>query len=383
MRLVGSKLREATLLPVANPGLCLKYGIMFEMDQEPESKVRQYGRFKITCDTDTTGEETEGFFGATDSYVKDNGYNSSYKIAAAEYEAIEGAPENQGVVDENVMSMEQDLESSHHFYCWQCGSKGSIVVNGHEVCNMCQTAPSLVPPSSSSSSFSPNRSLSDSFGTHLMEVEDTSIPSHTHCVVLDCANIAHSYGIDRFNAKGIQLAIAYFEKTYCMSRLKIIGFIKAQAFKRRPRPGDGSSYRGNAMMETDDVDYLTALEKAKKISSVPPGEDDDVYILTESKRRGGFILTNDQFTDHQVRLLVGGRNGHDNNNNNNNNNRHNNVNNDEDNKLNDFKRHIEYFKCGYTWINDELRPYPASPMSLSLQDIEAIHCTCQRCLERM
>ena len=196
----------------------------------------------------------------------------------------------------------------------------------------------------------------------------------TYYIVLDCANIAHSYGVDHFNARGIHLAFSYFEHNYCSSRLNIIGFIKADAFKKRPRPSLNSNYKGNAMMETNQVDYLSDLERAKKISCVPPTEDDDVYILTESKKRDAFILSNDQFTDHQLRLLVdddsSGNNSVDGS-----------YSGDKDDKLGDFRDHIKYFKSGYTWVQDELRPYPASPMMRTLREIEINNCKCQQCTE--
>ena len=124
-------------------------------------------------------------------------------------------------------------------------------------------------------------------------------------------------------------------------------------------------------MQTDDVDYLSDLERDRKISCVPPGEDDDVYILTESKERNAFILSNDRFTDHQLRLLVNGdRNcgavDSDNSD-------------GKDDKLGDFKSHIEHFRSGYTWVHDELRPYPASPMMQTLREIEANNCFCLKC----
>lgn len=56
--------------------------------------------------------------------------------------------------------------------------------------------------------------------------------------------------------------------------------------------------RGNSCMETDDWEILNKLVHTGKVTVVPAGDHDDVYILTYARFHDGFVVSNDFFIDH-------------------------------------------------------------------------------------
>ena len=206
------------------------------MYSDNKSVFRATGRFKYTYDTDPADEGGNlGVAHPADSVVE-SVYKSVYSDAVSNYKAVEGVPSyaeeylrelNDG---DDEMATEEGTRNFFQFRCWKCDARGSLVLNGEEVCNTCYT-PSTQSSSFFSSSRSPPRSVPNCFGTHLMEIDRgiETIDSITYCIIIDCANIAHSYGVDRFDARGIHLAFSYFERTYCMSKLEVMGFVKAGA----------------------------------------------------------------------------------------------------------------------------------------------------------
>lgn len=51
-------------------------------------------------------------------------------------------------------------------------------------------------------------------------------------------------------------------------------------------------------MQTDDWEALDTLIRRNIVVRVPPGTNDDEYILEFSKNNNAFIVSNDFFTDH-------------------------------------------------------------------------------------
>jgi hypothetical protein len=91
-------------------------------------------------------------------------------------------------------------------------------------------------------------------------------------VVLDGANIGWSFGRTSFSAAGLVIALRFFESI----KVDTVTFLPASYVTKRP--SDGS--RGNSLMETEDVEILTALVDAGRLTMVPPGNDDDLFILS-------------------------------------------------------------------------------------------------------
>ncbi len=134
-------------------------------------------------------------------------------------------------------------------------------------------------------------SLEDVFAEMVI---DTPANEENVLIVLDCANIGWSYGVDRFSANGVKLAISYFQQLH----MNIRAFLPAPFIKAKPK--DGLKY--NAVMETDGIDYLTNQVIDKVISLVPAGDSDDAYILKYARENNGFVVSNDHFRDHIASL---------------------------------------------------------------------------------
>ncbi len=123
--------------------------------------------------------------------------------------------------------------------------------------------------------------------------------------VLDAANIG-KYGLNkeegashtRFDANKLLAAIEYFESR----GVQTISFLP-QAILRK-RPGKNDAHEGNACMQTDTIDILNSLVVQKKVCLVPPGDDDDMYVLKYSRESNHFVVSNDFYSDH-IRLLRG------------------------------------------------------------------------------
>jgi hypothetical protein len=126
---------------------------------------------------------------------------------------------------------------------------------------------------------------------------------HRVKVVLDAANIGRS-GLEKgpreahapFDADKLQAAVAYFEAL----DIDVTAFLPAAMVRRRPNKGD--SDKSNARMQTESVDTLNGLITSKKVTLVPAGADDDMYVLNYSRENNCFIVSNDFFKDHVVRM---------------------------------------------------------------------------------
>lgn len=132
-------------------------------------------------------------------------------------------------------------------------------------------------------------------------------------VVLDCANIGWSFGKTDFSTEGLEISLRFFKSldihvagnnqqvNNCVrntSSVNVVGFLPASYIRRRP--SDGS--RGNAKMETDDLSRLDALVSTYDITLVPPGSDDDQFILAYAWKHKYYVVSNDFYTDHVVSL---------------------------------------------------------------------------------
>ena len=94
-------------------------------------------------------------------------------------------------------------------------------------------------------------------------------------VVLDCANIGWSFGRTCFSAQGLLLALRFFESL----NIATTGFLPAHYARRKP--SDDS--RGNALMETEQLEQLSALVATNRITLVPSGCEDDLFILSHGE----------------------------------------------------------------------------------------------------
>jgi hypothetical protein len=121
-------------------------------------------------------------------------------------------------------------------------------------------------------------------------------------VVLDCANIGWNFGVNAFDARGVELAISYFRHNH----IDVVAFIPASYLRAKPRQIHGTvqPVRGNAMMLTEEVEMLTSLVQQKLLTTVPAGDSDDAYILNYARDNNGFVISNDLFHDHLNGLEV-------------------------------------------------------------------------------
>ena len=94
-------------------------------------------------------------------------------------------------------------------------------------------------------------------------------------VVLDCANIGWAFGRSCFSVHGVLLAMRFFDSLGIAST----GFLPASYARRKP--SDDS--RGNALMETEQLEELTALVDGGRITLVPPGCEDDLFVLSHGE----------------------------------------------------------------------------------------------------
>lgn len=118
-------------------------------------------------------------------------------------------------------------------------------------------------------------------------------------IILDGANIGWNYGIDRFNIKGIELALEYIQecikdddRSYCF-----VVFLPSSYARKKPDKRYDHSLK-NVMMEDQDYETLHNLINSGIITLVPPGNNDDEYIISYARDNNGFIISNDFFIDH-------------------------------------------------------------------------------------
>jgi hypothetical protein len=133
--------------------------------------------------------------------------------------------------------------------------------------------------------------IADSFSEM---VTDHPVERKVPLVVLDSANIGWCFGEGAFSARGLQLAVEYFQR----QKVEIKAFLPAYYVQQKP--SDGS--RQNSVMETDEISYLQTLIRQKILALVPSGESDDAYIIQYARECSGFIITNDMFRDHMNSL---------------------------------------------------------------------------------
>ncbi len=133
-------------------------------------------------------------------------------------------------------------------------------------------------------------------------------------IVLDAANIGWHYGCgESFVAEGVAIAVDNLSKfqingnAACQCNdglngnhlnqsrvLEIIAFLPFHYFRIKPRNGGYT----NGMMQTENVDILEDLARAKLLAPVPSNDSDDAYILNYARENNGFIISNDRFQDH-------------------------------------------------------------------------------------
>lgn len=122
--------------------------------------------------------------------------------------------------------------------------------------------------------------------------------------------------MDYYSSHGLKLVYEYFANF----EVNIVGFIPASYARRRPTNGE----RGNALMETEDLEILNTLISSRKVgysktsciilicdalgfglqlTVVPSGNNDDIYILTFARQYEAFVVSNDFFMDH-IRSLT-------------------------------------------------------------------------------
>jgi hypothetical protein len=133
------------------------------------------------------------------------------------------------------------------------------------------------------------RTVEDIFAeTDVLRNDDNEIH-----VVLDCANIGYDYGQDDFSAQGVYAALQYFKNARFL-QLRVTAFLPAYMVRRKPTDGA----RGNAIMQTEDIELLQRLVEARELTLVPPADYDDFYIIAFAYKHNGFIISNDRFKDH-------------------------------------------------------------------------------------
>ncbi len=110
-------------------------------------------------------------------------------------------------------------------------------------------------------------------------------------VVLDGANIGWGAGEDRFSSEGLQKALDFFRDTGICA---VTAFLPSAFLKKRPS-GD---QKGNALMETEEWTKLHSLVQNERLTLVPAGMDDDVFILEYARRNEAFVVSNDFYQNH-------------------------------------------------------------------------------------
>ena len=117
------------------------------------------------------------------------------------------------------------------------------------------------------------------------------------CVVIDAANIGWAHGHNTvFSSSGIKIAVDYFQQFG--NKVDIKCFLPSQYYRRRPI---GES-RGNALMQTSDWEIIDNLVSLGILIIVPAGDSDDEYIITYARVHNGFVVSNDFYSDHVLKL---------------------------------------------------------------------------------
>ena len=91
-------------------------------------------------------------------------------------------------------------------------------------------------------------SIENSFNEMVL---DSPLHKERLLIVIDSANVGYNYGNNTFNAKGIEIAIKYFQSL----KFDVKAFIPISYYKSKPR--DKSI--GNAKMQTEDAELIEFL----------------------------------------------------------------------------------------------------------------------------
>lgn len=131
-------------------------------------------------------------------------------------------------------------------------------------------------------------------------------------VVIDAANVGMHDAPDtssacqgriplnsRIDANRIAAAIEYFRQR----NVGVAAFIPAYVLRRKgpasaSAKGPGSE---NVMMQTETQEVLQSLVDSRRLATVPPNDNDDLYILEFAREKNALVVSNDCFRDHCAR----------------------------------------------------------------------------------
>ncbi|CAK4985833.1 unnamed protein product [Aphanomyces euteiches] len=114
--------------------------------------------------------------------------------------------------------------------------------------------------------------------------------------ILDGANIGFFHGRNmgqhkrkkrHFSARGIWLALKYFNHRYGPTKPRAVAFLPQRFIESR--------YEDNL---ADDVELLTSLMEENLLFLTPAGVDDDLFMLKYAEKHNLSIVTNDNLADH-------------------------------------------------------------------------------------
>lgn len=145
------------------------------------------------------------------------------------------------------------------------------------------------PVQAASAAPAPPATIEDTFAEMVV---DQPVDRSKILIVLDCANIGWNYGLDRFSAKGVQLALDFFSAW----EVEVRAFLPESYMKKNSRCylSQAEAYESHALLSR----YLVQ----RHLSLVPSGDSDDAYILNYARENNGFIVSNDHYRDHIASL---------------------------------------------------------------------------------
>ena len=132
-----------------------------------------------------------------------------------------------------------------------------------------------------------------------------SIPTKSKpLIVIDAQNVAMRMGKNQvFKVKGIQIVAEFFQKNghevicfmpdYLLDQKKVI---------QRKKENAGAMNPNSQSKAPDDFHLLKALEKKGIIVGTPSQDYDDSYCISQAKKKGGFMVTNDKFRDYIAKI---------------------------------------------------------------------------------
>ncbi|EWM22776.1 Ribonuclease Zc3h12a-like protein [Nannochloropsis gaditana] len=105
----------------------------------------------------------------------------------------------------------------------------------------------------------------------------------------------------RIDASRIASAISYFRGR----SIGVAAFIPAYALRRKGPGGGRAGGRegggGNVMMQTEAQESLQSMVDRRWLATIPPTDNDDLYILEFAREKNALVLSNDCFRDHCAR----------------------------------------------------------------------------------